>query len=182
MAVIHLLYACHDKHLEHKQALFEHLKERWRMLFAAKYEVLLYDLTSPYFESPPPENAEDIRWFGCSRDKRGDCVQVVVALIFTPEGYPMAYEALAENTAEYSTLQKTQSQYGKADRVWVMDQGIPTEEILAQMRESNPPVSYHVGTPKGHLSQLEEPLIRIEKTCGAEFLKTAPQNVWVRCF
>ena len=164
LAEIHRLYECHDKLLEHKKALFEHLTERWRMLFAAKYEVLLYDLTSTYFESPPPENTEDIRRFGYSRDKRSDCVQVVIALIVTPEGFPMAYEVLAGNTADNSTLgeflQKIQSQYGKTDRVWVMDRGIPTEEILAQMRESNPPVSYLVGTPKGRLSQLEEPLLR----------------------
>ena len=164
LAEIHRLYECHDKLLEHKKALFEHLTERWRMLFAAKYEVLLYDLTSTYFESPPPENTEDIRRFGYSRDKRSDCVQVVIALIVTPEGFPMAYEVLAGNTADKSTLgeflQKIQSQYGKTDRVWVMDRGIPTEEILAQMRESNPPVSYLVGTPKGRLSQLEESLLR----------------------
>ena len=104
MAEIHRLYECHDKLLEHKKALFEHLIERWRMLFAAKYEVLLYDLTSTYFESPPPENTEDIRRFGYSRDKRSDCVQVVIALIVTPEGFPMAYEVLAGNTADNSTL------------------------------------------------------------------------------
>ena len=161
---IHRLYQCHDKLLEHKQALFEHLTERWRMLFAAKYEVLLYDLTSTYFESPPPEDCEDIRRFGYSRDKRSDCVQVVIALIVTPEGFPMAYEVLSGNTADKTTLgdflQKIQNQYGKAERVWVMDRGIPTEEILEQMRESDPPVSYLVGTPKGRLSQLEESLLK----------------------
>jgi transposase len=164
LAEIHRLYECHDKILEHRRALFDHLTERWRMLFAAKYEVLLYDLTSTYFESPPPENPGDMRRYGYSRDKRSDCVQVVIALIVTPEGFPLAYEVLAGNTADSSTLggflQKIQDQYGKADRVWVMDRGIPTEEILKEMRESNPPVSYLVGTPKGRLSQLEEPLLR----------------------
>ncbi len=161
---IHRLYKCHDKILVHRKALFDHLTERWRMLFAAKYEVLLYDLTSTYFESAPPENPEDLRRYGYSRDKRSDCVQVVIALIVTPEGFPMAYEVLAGNTADSSTLggflQKIQGQYGKADRVWVMDRGIPTEEILKEMRESSPPVSYLVGTPKGRLSQLEEALLR----------------------
>jgi transposase len=161
---IHRLYECHDKLLEHKQALFAHLTERWRTLFDAKYEVLLYDLTSTYFESPPPEDPEDIRRFGYSRDKRSDCVQVVIALIVTPEGFPMAYEVLSGNTADKTTLgdflQKIQNQYGKAQRVWVMDRGIPTEEILEQMRQSAPPVSYLVGTPKGRLSQLEEPLLK----------------------
>jgi len=76
----------------------------------------------------------------------------------TPEGFPMAYEVLSDNTADTTTLgdflQKIQTQYGKAERVWVMDRGIPTEEILEQMRESDPPVSYLVGTPKGRLRQL----------------------------
>ena len=163
LAEIHRLYQCHDKLLEHKKALFDHLTERWRTLFAAKYEVLLYDLTSTYFESAPPEDPEDIRRFGYSRDKRSDCVQVVIALIVTPEGFPMAYEVLSGNTADKTTLgeflQKIEAQYGKSDRIWVMDRGIPSEDILEQMRESSPPVSYLVGTPKGRLSQLEEALL-----------------------
>lgn len=163
LAEIHRLYECHDKLLEHKKALFDHLTERWRSLFGAKYEVLLYDLTSTYFESAAPEDPEDIRRFGYSRDKRSDCVQVVIALIVTPEGFPIAYEVLPGNTADKTTLAdflaKIQTQYGKADRVWVMDRGIPTEETLEQMRESDPPVSYLVGTPKGRLSQLETPLL-----------------------
>ena len=163
LAEIHRLYQCHDKLLEHKKALFDHLTERWRTLFAAKYEVLLYDLTSTYFESAPPEDSEDIRRFGYSRDKRSDCVQVVIALIVTPEGFPMAYEVLSGNTADNTTLggflQKIEAQYGKSDRIWVMDRGIPSEDILEQMRESSPPVSYLVGTPKGRLNQLEEALL-----------------------
>jgi transposase len=163
LAEIHRLYECHDKILAHKQALFTHLTERWRSLFDAKYEVLLYDLTSTYFESNPPENPEDIRRFGYSRDKRSDCVQVVIALIVTPEGFPIAYEVLPGNTADKTTLRdfllKIQTQYGKAKRVWVMDRGIPTEEVLKEMRECDPPVSYLVGTPKGRLGQLEEWLL-----------------------
>lgn len=108
-----------------KKALFNHLTERWRTLFDAKFEVLLYDLTSTYFESDPPENAEDIRRFGYSRDKRSDCVQVVIALIVTPEGFPLAYEVLPGNTTDKTTLadflKKIETQYGKADRIWVMD-------------------------------------------------------------
>jgi transposase len=163
VAEIHRLYECHDKLLEHKEALFDHLTERWKTLFEAKFEVLLYDLTSTYFESDPPENAGDMRRFGYSRDKRGDCVQVVIALIVTPEGFPLAYEVLPGNTADKTTLadflKKIESQYGKADRIWVMDRGIPTEETLKQMRTSKPPVSYLVGTPKGKLSALEKALI-----------------------
>jgi len=159
------LYRCLDKLLEHKQALFSHLQERWRDLFGAKFDVLLYDLTSTYFESDPPLDENDKRRFGYSRDKRSDCVQVVIALVVTPEGFPLAYEVLAGNTSDKTTLKdflkKIEEQYGKADRIWVMDRGIPTEKVLAQMRESTPPVFYLVGTPKGRLSKLEAQLLSL---------------------
>ena len=163
LAEIHRLYQCHDLLLVHKSALFDYLTERWRTLFNVKFDVLLYDLTSTYFECKPPENPADIRRFGYSRDKRGDCVQVVIALIVTPEGFPIAYDVLAGNTADKTTLadflKKIETQYGKADRIWIMDRGIPTEETLLQMRQSDPPVSYLVGTPKGMLGTLEKPLL-----------------------
>jgi transposase len=166
LAEIHRLYACHDRLLVHKQALFDHLTARWRDLFAAKYEVLLYDLTSTYFECDPPEDPQALRRFGYSRDKRGDCVQVVIALIVTPEGFPLAYEVLAGNTTDKSTLKdfltRIEKQYGKAQRTWVMDRGIPTEETLEIMRKSDPPVSYLVGTPKGRLSSLEAALAKTQ--------------------
>ena len=159
---IHKLYECHDRLLAHKAALFGHLQERWKDLFNARFEVLLYDLTSTYFESEPPENEEDKRRFGYSRDKRSDCVQVVVALVVTPEGFPLAYEVLAGNTSDKTTLrgflERIEKQYGQAERIWVMDRGIPTEEVLAEMRASVPPVQYLVGTPKGRLSKLEAQL------------------------
>jgi transposase len=120
--------------------------------------VLLYDLTSTYFESDADFDPEDKRRFGYSGDKRNDCVQVVIAHVITPEGFPIAYEVLAGNTADKTTLraflQKIEAQYGKADRIWVMDRGVPTEEVLAEMRESDPPICYLVGTPKGRLSKL----------------------------
>ena len=156
------LYRCLDKLVEHKTALFSHLKERWAALFDVQYDVLLYDLTSTYFESNPPFAEGDKRKFGHSRDKRSDCVQVVVALIVTPEGFPLAYEVLAGNTSDKTTLrgflQRIEAQYGKASRIWVMDRGIPTEAALKEMRASEPPVQYLVGTPKGRLSRLEERL------------------------
>ena len=162
LAESHKLYECHDLILEHKTALFDHLTERWKDLFNAKFDVLLYDLTSTYFESDPPFPEGDKRKFGYSRDKRPDCVQVVIALIVTPEGFPLAYEVMAGNTSDKTTLkgflEKIQTQYGKAQRIWLMDRGIPTEETLAQMRQSDPPVLYLVGTPKGRLSKLEEQL------------------------
>ncbi len=163
LADSHKLYACHDLLLKHKQALFNHLVGRWRDLFNASFEVLLYDLTSTYFESEPPFAEQDKRRFGYSRDKRSDCVQVVIALIVTPQGFPLAYEVLAGNTADNTTLrgflQKIEQQYGKARRIWLMDRGIPTEEVLEEMRQADPPVNYLVGTPKGRLNRLEKQLV-----------------------
>ena len=157
------LYRCLDKLLVHKPALFGHLRQRWQDLFGAQFEVLLYDLTSTYFESVPPEDDADKRRHGYSRDKRGDCVQVVIALVLTPDGFPLAYEVLPGNTADKTTLRdflhKIEAQYGKAQRIWVMDRGIPTEAVLAQMRQANPPISYLVGTPKGRLRRMEKALL-----------------------
>ena len=157
------LYRCLDRLLTHKPALFAHLRSRWQDLFAADFEVLLYDLTSTYFESAPPQDEFDKRRHGYSRDKRNDCVQVVIALIVTPEGFPLAYEVLPGNTADCTTLRdmlrRIEAQYGKAQRIWVMDRGIPTEEALAEMRQVDPPVWYLVGTPKGRLSKLEKALV-----------------------
>ena len=157
------LYRCLDKLLPHKAALFCHLRARWQDLFAASFEVLLYDLTSTYFESPPPDDEADKRRFGYSRDKRSDCVQVMIALIVTPDGFPLGYEVLPGNTADCTTLPDMlrwiEAQYGKAQRIWVMDRGIPTEPQLAAMRSADPPISYLVGTPKGRLTKLEQALI-----------------------
>src|SRR3984893_1207965 len=159
------LYRVPDKLLRHKAALFSHLRARWQDLFAASFDVLLYDLTSTYFESPPPEDEADKRRHGYSRDKRSDCVQVVIALIVTPDGFPLGYEVLPGNTADSTTLRdmlrKIEAQYGRANRIWVMDRGIPTEEVLAEMRAADPPVSYLVGTPKGRLSKLEKHLVTL---------------------
>ena len=159
----HVLYGCHDRLLQHKQALFTHLTGRWRDLFNASFEVLLYDLTSTYFESDPPLDEQDMRRHGYSRDHRGDCVQIVIALIVTPEGLPLAYEVLPGNTNDSTTLrrflQHIEQQYGRAERIWCMDRGVPTEAVLDEMRNSDPPVRYLVGTPKGRLSRLEQALL-----------------------
>ncbi len=128
---IHKLYRCLDQGLPHKRALFAHLTARWRDLFNCSYEVFLYDLTSTYFESDPPEDPTDKRRFGYSRDKRSDCVQGVVALVITSDGFPLAYEVLAGNTADKTTLrrflQRIEQQDGQASHIWLMDRGIPTE-------------------------------------------------------
>ena len=159
------VYRTLDRLLEHKRALFSHLRGRWEDLFGAKFEVLLYDLTSTYFESDPPFAEGDKRRFGYSRDKRSDCVQVVIALVMTPEGFPVAYEVMAGNTSDKTTLkgmlEKIETQYGKLQRIWIMDRGIPTEEVLEQMRQSDPPGLYLVGTPKGRLTQLEKKLTEV---------------------
>jgi len=155
-------YRCLDRLLPHKTELFTFLQARWKDLFGATFDVLLYDLTSTCFESSPPFAEGDKRRYGYSRDHRPDCVRVVIALVVTPEGFPLAYEVMAGNTADSTTLraflEKIEKQYGKARRIRVMDRGIPTEEVLTQMRQSDPPVQYVVGTPKARLSALEAQL------------------------
>jgi transposase len=157
------LYRCLDKILEHRDALFRHLRARWEDLFKLKFDVLLYDLTSTYFESNPPFAEGDKRQFGYSRDKRPDCVQIVIALVVTPEGFPLAYDVMAGNTSDKTTLrgflQKIETLHGKANRIWVMDRGVPTEATLEEMRAHDPPVSYLVGTPKGRLQKYEQDLL-----------------------
>ena len=155
------LYRCLDKLLMHKQAFFVALKARWHDLFGITFDVLLYDLTSTYFECDPPETGK--RCFGYSRDKRSDCVQVVIALIVTPEGFPLAYEVMPGNTADSSTLmgfvEMIEVQYGKINRTWVMDRGIPTEVSLAMMRAAG--LNYLVGTPKGRLKRMEKAFVEL---------------------
>jgi hypothetical protein len=149
------LYFVLDRLLEHRPDLFTHLQARWKDLFGAKYEVLLYDLTSTFVEGQAAEIPK--AQFGYSRDHRPDCRQVVIALIVTPEGFPLAYEVMPGNTADKTTLKeflaKIQTQYGKAQRIWIMDRGIPTEEVLAEMRAADPPVYYLVGTPRARVRQ-----------------------------
>jgi transposase len=153
------LYRCHDRLLEHQEAFFGFLRGRWEALFDAQFDVVLYDLTSTYFESDsaglPPGTK---RRFGYSRDKRSDCVQVVIALIVNPDGLPLGYKVWPRNTLDLQTLQATvewtDSLHGKLRRVWVMDRGIPTEATLSWMREHD--TAYLVGTPKGRLSRYEK--------------------------
>jgi hypothetical protein len=177
---IDTLYRCLDKVLPHKGALFSFLRQRWQDLFHADFDVLLYDLTSTYFEADPPASGK--RQFGYSRDKRSDCVQVVIALVITAEGLPLAYEVLAGNTSDKATLsgflKKIEQQYGKARRTWIMDRGVPTEATLAEMRTATPAVSYLVGTPRGRLSKLEKAFLALpwEKAQEAVEVKLLPQQ------
>lgn len=152
------LYRCLDRILEHKTELFVWLKQKWAELFAADFEVLLYDLTSTYFEGEMEDNPKARR--GYSRDHRPDCPQVVIALVVTPDGFPLAYEVMNGNTTEHKTLapflERIERTYGKAKRVWVMDRGIPTEATLRMMREPERETYYLVGTPKGRMRQHEQ--------------------------
>jgi transposase len=153
------LYRCLDRLVEHKDALNRHLVEQWRTLFDAKFDVLLYDLTSTYFEGLGERIPKAKH--GYSRDGRSDCRQVVIALVVTPDGLPLAYEIMSGNTSDRTTLKgflaRIESLYGKADRIWVMDRGIPTEEILQEMRAEG--IHYLVGTPKSQLSKMEQALV-----------------------
>ena len=155
------LYRCLDRLVEHKDDLFKFLVRRWGELFGAKFDVLLYDLTSTYFETDEERVPDDLRQFGYSRDKRGDCRQVVIALIVTPEGFPLSYEVMGGGTADSTTLSgfldRIEHRYGRANRIWVMDRGIPTEDSLAKMRSIG--ASYLVGTPKGRLTKLEQAFV-----------------------
>lgn len=153
------LYRCLDRLLEHKEELFVWLRQKWADLFAADFEVLLYDLTSTYFEGEMEENPKARR--GYSRDGRPDCLQLVIALVVTPDGFPLAYEVMNGNTSDRTTLpaflRKIENTYGKARRTWVMDRGIPSEAILREMREAEGQQTFYlVGTPKGRISQHEK--------------------------
>ena len=152
------LYRCLDRILEHKRDLFIFLRKKWADLFHADFEVLLYDLTSTYFEGEMEQNPKAKR--GYSRDGRPDCLQLVIALVVTTDGFPLAYEVMDGNTSDRTTLRQflthVENTYGKAKRVWVMDRGIPTEEILAEMRSPERQTFYLVGTPKSKISQHEK--------------------------
>ena len=156
------LYRCLDRIVPHKQELFVWLRQKWAELFQADFEVLLYDLTSTYFEGDMKECEKAKR--GYSRDSRPDCAQVVIAPIVTPDGFPLAYEVMDGNTSEQKTLkpflEQIEQTYGQAKRVWVMDRGIPTEATLAHMRARN--ISYLVGTPKGRINQHEKKWLNLE--------------------
>jgi transposase len=152
------LYRCLDRILEHKQDLFRHLRQRWEDLFGAEFDVLLYDLTSTYIEGEGEEIPK--AKYGYSRDKRFDCKQVVIALVVTPEGFPLAYEVMDGNTSDRTTLrgflERIETSYGKARRVWVMDRGIPTEAVLEEMRQSGKEMFYLVGTPRSKIQHYEK--------------------------
>lgn len=182
------LYRCLDKLIQHKDGMFTFLKQRWQDLFNAEFDVLLYDLTSTYFECDPPESGK--RRYGYSRDKRSDCVQVVIALVVTTEGFPLCYEVMDGNTSDRTTLRqfldKIEDLYGKARRVWIMDRGIPTEEVLKEMQQSETPIYYLVGTPKGRLNKLESQLLpvpweKVRESLNVKLLKQDKELYVLAC-
>lgn len=152
------LYRCLDRVLGHKRELFVHLRQRWQDLFAAQFDLLLYDLTSTYVEGEAAEIPK--AKYGYSRDGRFDCKQVVIALVITPEGFPLAYEVMEGNTSDRATLrsflEKIEAIHGKARRVWMMDRGIPKEEVLEEMRRPEGETFYLVGTPRGKIKEYEK--------------------------
>ena len=154
------LYRCLDRLLAHKDALEEHLRYKWGELFQADFEVLLYDLTSTYFEGLMEEVSKAKR--GYSRDKRPDCKQLVIALIVTPEGFPLAYEVFPGNTRDVQSLEtmlnQVEAKYGKAKRTWVFDRGVVSEGNLQKLRERHG--TYVVGTPRSRLKEFEGGLQR----------------------
>ena len=172
------LYSVLDRLLEHRKALFLHLQGRWKDLFGAKLDVLLYDLTSTYFEG----QAEEIpkARYGYSRDHRFDCKQVVLALVVTPEGFPVGYEILDGNILDKQTLPQmlkdVEALYGKANRVWLMDRGIPTEEQLEDLRAGDPQVKYLVGTPRSRVKKTKDvweelPWTKVKDTVEVKLFK-----------
>lgn len=152
------LYRCLDRVLAHKQDLFVHLQQRWKDLFDTQFDLLLYDLTSTYVEGEAELNPK--ARYGYSRDGRPDCKQVVIALVITPEGFPLAYEVMDGNRSDKTTLRsfldKIEGMYGKARRVWLMDRGVPTEAILGEMRAADRETFYLVGTSRAKVKQYEK--------------------------
>jgi len=156
------LYRCLDRMIAHKEALERHLAGKWRDLFGATFDVLLYDLTSSYFEGEALEVDKARR--GYSRDHRPDCLQILLALVVTPEGFPLSYEVLPGNVRDEGTLEGAlegiERKHGKARRIWVFDRGVVSEANLEKLRERG--AQYVVGTPRSQLKQYEQQLLQGE--------------------
>jgi transposase len=153
------LYRGLDEMLPLREALFGHLRERYRTWFGSRFEFLLYDVTSTYFEGQCERNPQAQR--GYSRDGRPDCKQVCIGLVVTPEGLPLAYEVFAGNRADVTTVEEIvdlmERKYGRAERIWAMDRGMISEDNLDYLRERE--ALYIVGTPKGRLRHFEHELL-----------------------
>ncbi len=154
------LYRTLDQLLPHKRELEIHLKQRLGELFNLEYDLLLYDVTSTYFEGQAEANPLAQR--GYSRDKRSDCKQVCIGLVVSRCGMPLGYEVFAGNTADSTTVEHIvetmEGRYGKSDRIWVMDRGMVSEDNIAFLREGGR--RYLVGTPKPMLKKFEQELLK----------------------
>lgn len=153
------LYRALDRVVPQKEVLEKHLKERLGELFDLKYDLLLYDVTSTYFEGAMAGNGEAKR--GYSRDHRPDCKQVCIGLVVSRCGIPLGYELFAGNRSDVTTVKEIvetmERRYGRADRIWVMDRGMVSEENMRFLREGGR--RYIVGTPKGMLKQFEREIV-----------------------
>ena len=153
------LYRAHDHLLEHKDDIEKHLKERYTTLFDVQYDLLLYDVTSTYFEGEAKRNPQAKR--GHSRDHRPDCKQVCIGLVVTREGLPVAYEVFEGNRHDSKALQEIvetmELKHGKARRIWVLDRGMVSDENLQFLRDRDG--QYIVGTPKAMLRSYEQALL-----------------------
>ena len=153
------LYAGLDQLLPQKEAIERHLKKRLGDLFDLKYDLLLYDITSTYFEGECAGNPMAQR--GYSRDSRPDCPQVCIGLVVTTDGIPLGYEVFDGNTNDSTTVERIveamENKYGQAERIWVMDRGMVSEANLKFLGERGG--SYIVGTPKAMLRRFERYLV-----------------------
>lgn len=149
------LYRALDSLLPHKVELEMYLKQRLGTLFDLEYDLLLYDMTSTYFEGQGGANEQAA--LGYSRDHRPDCKQVCIVLVVSREGMPLGYEVFAGNRADATTVEdivaKIETQYGSAGRIWVMDRGMVSEKNLAYLRAGGR--RYIVGTPRSQLKSFE---------------------------
>jgi transposase len=183
------LYRALDQILKHKEELEKHLKERLGELFQLHYEILLYDITSTYFEGEAKQNTQAKH--GYSRDHRPDCKQVLIALVVTREGLPLGYEVFEGNKHDSKTvatiINKIEERYGKSDRIWIMDRGMTSAETLILLRQEQR--RYIIGTPKSMLKHFESALAENDwqkvyddlevKLCASPFDET--QEVFILC-
>ena len=153
------LYRALDALLPHKDELCRHLQVRYGELFSTTFDFFFYDITSTYFEGNAKGNSQAQR--GYSRDKRPDCPQVCIGLVASREGLPLAFEIFDGNRVDVTTtkemIQIMESKYGKANRIWVMDRGMVSEDNLDYMRQIG--ARYLVGTPKAMLKKFEQQLL-----------------------
>lgn len=159
------LYRYFDKTVLHKRSAVPSSDRALARPLQRPIRYPTQDLTSPSFESPPPEGESDEFRYGSNRDKRSDCAQPVIAWVVTPDGFPLAYEVLSGNTADKITLkrflQKIETQYGKAERIWMMDRSISIEEALEDRQVDDPSICCLVDTPKGRLTKLERDFLHL---------------------